>query len=132
MRIFARVIAVIFLAVPFAADAEDVFDGSKTLLCASIEAFDCMPGEECQKDLPDVIGAPQFLRIDFAKKEVIGPRRTTAIRLMEQSEEQILLQGSELGLGWTLALDKATGKFSATLTNQEGAFVFFGACTSAL
>jgi hypothetical protein len=32
-------------------------------------------------------------------------------------------------MGWTFALNKTTGKFTTTLTDEEGAFVIFGACT---
>jgi len=48
---------------------------------------------------------------------------------MDTNEEQILLQGKELGYGWTFALDQEGGKFSATLVNRDGVFVLFGSCT---
>jgi hypothetical protein len=123
-------IAAFLLTVPFIAVAEDAFDGTKTLLCATVEAHDCTPGEQCDKGLPDDIGAPQFMRIDFGKKEIIGPKRTTQIRHIEKNEEQLTLQGLELGMGWTLALDRVTGKMTVTLAGRESAFVIFGACTS--
>jgi hypothetical protein len=116
--------------VPFAAGAEELFDGTKPLFCASIEANGCASGEPCEKDLPETMGAPQFMKIDFAKKEITGPRRSTPILHMEKSEEQILLQGIELGMGWVLALDRMTGKFSATLADHVSGFVIFGVCTS--
>jgi hypothetical protein len=109
----------------FAAD----FDGSRRLLCATAEARDCVSGESCSGGLPDDFGAPVFLRIDFEKKTVVGPKRTTPIRLMEQDERQLLLQGTELGYAWVFALDRTSGKFSASLTDLEGAFVLFGSCT---
>ncbi len=129
MRLFISIITMFFLTVSLAAAAEDSFDGTKTLLCASIEAIDCTPGESCEKGLPEVIGAPQFLRIDFAKKEITGPKRTTVIRQMDKSDEQLTLQGYEVGMGWTLALDRFTGKMTVTLAGSEQAFVIFGACT---
>jgi len=49
--------------------------------------------------------------------------------LPEKTDAQLLLQGTELGLGWTIALDQASGKISVTLVDREGAFVLFGACT---
>lgn len=130
MRPSVCLIGMILLMMPFTAAAEDAFDGTKTLLCASIEAIDCEPGEQCEKGLPNSIGAPQFMRIDFAKKEIIGPKRSTPILLLEKSDEQITLQGFELGMGWIFALDRTTGNFSATSANRDGVFVIFGACTS--
>ena len=129
MRLFAFIIATLFMTVASIAAAEDSFDGTKTLLCASIEAMDCTPGEQCEKGTPEEIGAPQFLRIDFAKKEIIGPKRTTVIQRMEKGDEQLTLQGSEVGMGWTLALDRITGKMTVTLAGGEQAFVIFGVCT---
>jgi len=111
-----------------AAHAAD-FDGSRTLLCANMEAMDCVAGEACLKGLPDDIGAPQFMRIDFARKAIVGPKRESPIRTMEQSEGQLLLQGTEQSYGWTIALDQQSGKTVVTILNRDGAFVVFGACT---
>jgi hypothetical protein len=112
-----------------AATAEEIFDGTGTLLCASVEAINCESGETCVSGRPEAIGAPQFLKIDFVGQKIIGSKRTTPVLHMEKTEEQFLLQGIELDMGWVFALDRTTGKFSATLTDGEGAFVIFGACT---
>lgn len=121
----AAVVAALTAMSTFAAD----FDGSRRLLCATAEARDCVSGESCFGGLPDDVGAPVFLQIDFEKKAIAGPKRTTPIRLMEQDERQLLLQGTELGYAWVFALDRTSGKFSASLTDLEGAFVLFGSCT---
>lgn len=105
------------------------FDGSRLLICAPVQAFDCAPGEDCAKGIPDDIGAPAFMRIDVANKAVIGPKRTSPILHVEKSDAQLVLLGTELGYGWTLAIDQETGKLTATLANREAAFVLFGACT---
>jgi hypothetical protein len=105
------------------------FDGSKPLLCATVDAHDCDVGEICLRALPAALGAPQFLHIDFAKKTVTGPQRTTPIRFMETGQSQILLQGTELGFAWTIVLDRMDGAMTVTLVNREDALVLFGACT---
>jgi hypothetical protein len=105
------------------------FDGSRLLICAPVQAFDCAPGEDCVKGLPEEIGAPAFMRIDVAKKAVIGPKRTSPILVVDKSDTQLVLQGMELGYGWTLAVDQATGKMTGALADREGVFVLFGACT---
>ena len=128
MKILTCSIMVGLLFVSSQTWAED-YDGTKPLLCASVEAIICEPGAPCEKGLPEGIGAPQFMRVDFSRKEIIGPKRTTAIRLMEKTEEQLMLQGFELGMGWTFALDRTTGKMAVTLIGREAAFVVFGACT---
>ena len=130
MRIIASLILFgLFVAVS-PAFAGDVFDGTKPLLCASIEALDCEPGVACERGIPEIMGAPQFLRIDFAKNEIAGPLRITKIRSMEKDDAQIILQGLEIGLGWTLAIDRFTGSMRATFAGADAAFIVFGACTS--
>jgi len=109
--------------------AEDAFDGTKPLLCASIEALDCDPGVTCERGIPEIMGAPQFLRIDFTKNEIAGPERTGKIRSMEKDDDQIVLQGYEIGLGWTLAIDRVTGTMRITFAGSDASFIIFGACT---
>lgn len=114
------------LAVPaLAAD----FDGSKPLLCATQSALDCARGDDCAAGLPEEIGAPSFMRIDLAKKSVIGPQTTTEILLQDKSGKQLLLQGRESGFGWTIVIDQPSGELTVTLTNRNGAYVLYGACT---
>lgn len=105
------------------------FDGSKPLICATMEAHDCEAGETCQRALPDTVGLPNFMRIDFAKQAIVGPKRTTAIKAIERSPTQVLLLGTEMGFAWTLAIDATTGKLSASFVNGENAVIAYGACT---
>jgi hypothetical protein len=105
------------------------FDGSKVLICAPVEVSDCAPGETCKKGAPADVGVPAFIRIDIAKMAVIGPKRTTPIVSIEKSQQQILLQGTELGYAWTLALDQDSGELSGSFVNREDVFVLFGSCT---
>jgi hypothetical protein len=128
MTRFLHLVAALALLTAGTAAAGD-FDGSKLLICATVEAIDCAAGEVCTKGRPDDIGAPSFLRLDFAQKVIVGPKRTTPIVFMEKSDDQLLLQGTELGYGWTLALDQESGTMSVTLVNREEVFVLFGSCT---
>lgn len=105
------------------------FDGSKLLICANMEAADCGAGQACTKGRPDDFGAPAFIRIDFAKNTIIGPKRTTPIGKLEKSPDQVLLQGTEMGYAWSLALNTDNGKLAATLVDRDGIIVLFGACT---
>ena len=105
------------------------FDGSKRLTCATIDAHACDPGESCLRGLPDDIGAPRFMRVNFAERTITGPKRTTQIRYLDTSGDQILMQGTELGYAWSIALDKADGSMSMTLVNRDDTFVVFGYCT---
>ncbi len=122
-------IGVVLVMITFGTASARDFDGSKLLICAPVEAMDCASGEECLKERPEDIGAPNFLRIDFAQKAIVGPKQTTPILFMDKSDTQILLQGKEHGYGWTLVLDQESGAMIVTLANREGAVVLFGSCT---
>jgi len=130
MRIIAGLILFGLFTAVSPAFAADVFDGTKPLLCASIEALDCDPGVPCERGIPDIMGAPQFLRVDFAKNEIAGPKMTTKIRSVEKDDDQIVLQGYEIGLGWTLAIDRATGNARISFAGSDATFIVFAACTS--
>jgi len=121
-------VALIAAACAMSAHASD-FDASKPLLCASVTAVDCVPDRECTSGTPSEIGAPPFMRLDFAKKTVIGPNRTSAIQSVDDSEGQVVLRGSELGYAWVISIDQMDGRMVATLTNVNGVFAVFGACT---
>ena len=120
-------LAVFFCLAASVAQAND-FDGSKPLICATVEALDCSPGVPCTKGLPDDIGAPAFMRIDFKKKQIAGTQHTTEIRFMDKDKDQLLMQGTELGFAWTLIID-AQGKMSVSLIDRTAAITLFGSCT---
>jgi hypothetical protein len=69
-------------------------------------------------------------RPNFAKKTIVGSsQRSTAIRYMETGEGQLLMQGTELGYGWNIALDTKSGGISMAPVNRDDVFVLFGTCT---
>ena len=127
-RLRRKVLATALLSLTTGAFAAD-FDGSKALICATIAAHACDPGETCIRGLPASVGVPDFMRIDFARQTIAGPRRTTQIRSIDKSGDQLLLQGTELGYAWSIAIDKSDGSMSLTLVNHDDAFVVFGNCT---
>jgi hypothetical protein len=54
---------------------------------------------------------------------------TTPIRELDKSADQVLLQGIESGLGWTIAIDSGSGTMHATMAGQDGAIILSGSCT---
>jgi hypothetical protein len=105
------------------------FDGSKPLICATVEAYECVPEESCESGTPTHHGLPTFLRVNVKAKTIQGTNRTTSIKLIEQTEAQILMMGTELDTGWTMALDRETGGVVVSMSNRDGAAVMFGSCT---
>lgn len=110
------------------------FDGSKMLLCATIETFECEPGVECLWGTAQSINLPQFLKIDFKEKKISGTRESgevlaTQIENMERSDGKLLLQGTQNNKGWSMVINEATGKMTITASDDQVGFVIFGACT---
>ncbi len=122
-----------FFAVSSAANAEG-FDGSLPLICASMEAYDCGPGEDCLRGTAESIDAAQFIRLDFEQKMARatlanGKERTTKIESLTQEEGKLILQGVQRGLGWSMTIAQENGAMTLTAAGDRMAFVIFGACT---
>jgi len=135
-----------FLALPLCLGAiqpaiAGMFDGSQSLLCASVEVAECDRNQGCQQFQPDETDFPQFLRIDFAEKKISttperADPRTTEIERMERVDGKLMIQGTEDGradahdgLGWTLSISEADGRMVLTGSAEHTGFVVFGACT---
>jgi hypothetical protein len=127
---FKQYISTILLSFIFAGPAIAAdFDGSKALVCATVQASDCVLGSSCFAGEAHTLGAPQFVRVDFKNKQMVGQKRTSPIASMVKQDDNLILQGTELEFGWSFALNQNNGKFSASLTNPEGSFLLFGWCT---
>jgi hypothetical protein len=105
------------------------FDGSKPLICAPVSVIDCLRGDECLTGLPEEIDAPAFMRFDFRKKMIVGPKRSSEILLQEKTPEGMTLQGREDGYGWTIVIGAVHGDMTATLATRSRAIVMYGSCT---
>lgn len=112
------------------------FDGSKPLACAIIDAIDCAPAEDCTKVSAQALNFPQFLFIDFQKQLISGKRPNSggrleaAIKSRTIQDDLMILQGAQNGRGWSLTVEKQTGRMSATVAGLNEGFVLFGACIS--
>ncbi|MEW6440096.1 MAG: hypothetical protein AB1640_04095 [bacterium] len=109
------------------------FDGSKPLVCAMINAFECGPDTGCEGGTPESNGLSRFLRIDFGSKEVYTTKedqaRASKIEKVDRADGVILLNGVQSGRKWSMALTEATGYMVLTVAGDQEAFVIFGACT---
>ncbi len=111
------------------------FDGSKPLICAVIETFECAPGDECQRGGNKYTGIPRFLRIDFKEKKIRrsmkdGKARTTQIERMTRVGGKLILQGIEEGKAWSMLITEDKGKMTVVASDGQIGFIIFGACTS--
>ena len=110
------------------------FDSSQPLICASMEAYDCVQGSDCVRGTVDSVDAPQFIRLDFEQMVARatrpgGEERTAKIESMTREEGKLILQGVQLGLGWSMVITQESGTMVLTAAGEQVAFVIFGACT---
>lgn len=106
------------------------FDGSKALICAPVSVMDCQRGDECLTGLPEDVDAPAFMRFDFEKRLVIGPKVSSAMLLQEATADRLLLQGREAAYGWTIVIGARDGDMTVTLATLNSAVVMYGSCTT--
>lgn len=122
--VFALTVA---LALPAVADP---LDTTQPLECVFAEAAQCDGAAQCESVEHAQIDLPETVHIDFAEKtlKASDTDRASQMDTLQVEESVILMGGQREGRGWVMVLDRATGHFSATITEQGGAFVFAGVC----
>lgn len=134
--------ALILLAVYWGSSSAASFDGSEPLVCASSTVIECLPTKGCSLVAADAVGAPPFMRLDFAGNTLTatgsdGAVKSSAIERSETVDGKLMLQGAEDGIegvrdgvGWTIAISQDTGRMVLTASGDDVAFTIFGACTA--
>ncbi len=138
MKVFGKKVFVLvagfFGVTAIAAD----FDGSMPLIFSFGQVVECVAGSECLAVTNYSVDAPDFVKLDFRKKQIVS---TTAgedspardINVTDLTTYLIVqgTQGSGQGdtLGYSLSIDKATGQMAAAGAGENAGFVIFGACT---
>ena len=107
------------------------FDGSKNLVCAPIDTLRCVSGDGCTRGEAEQVNLPKFFEVDFAQKRLasLSTDRFTSVLHSMRDEGTLILQGAELGRGWTLTISEADGEMTLSSSGADFAFVVFGACT---
>ena len=115
------------LALPAVADP---LDTAQPLECVLAEAAQCDGAAQCESVENAQIDLPESMLIDFDKKTLKASTadRASAMDTLKAEESVILMSGNREGRGWVVVVDRATGHFTATITEQGGAFVFAGVC----
>jgi hypothetical protein len=105
------------------------FDGTKPLACEALQGHDCTPLQASCKRL-EAQSDDEKLIIDVAKRIVRSPYRTEPLPIehVSSNERSLLLQGSTPEIVWNAAVRHASGDFTITIADREGAYVVFGKC----
>ncbi len=141
MRFLARCLGVAAV-LGMTSGAHAGVDGSEPAICASVEIMECVPDGGCQRISAEDAGIPRFLQIDFAEQRITrtrpnGDEISSQIERSETVDGRLILQGAEDGIegvrdgiGWSLAIDEASGDMVLTGSGNDVAFVILGACTT--
>ncbi len=130
---FTFAICACFAAAATAAAGD--FDGSKKLLCAPSDIYECGPASDCQRITPEMANIPRFIQVNVKKKRLSGTvgsgdEVTTGIQNVEKKDGKLTLQGAEDARAWSLVIDQETGHMSASVSDNVEGFLLFGGCTT--
>jgi hypothetical protein len=105
------------------------FDGSKPLICSTIETHDCAVGMSCLRGLAEDINVPQFIRLDFAAKTMSARGRTSKFGGFSRSAGMLIIQGFENNRAFSATISEQSGKLVGAIAADEEGYLLFGACT---
>jgi len=110
------------------------FDGSKNLVCATLQISECDFDSGCERKTYAEADFPAFLNVEFGSKKIVAivggeKGRTTAIEAVSSKDGKTLLQGAENGRAWNMVINQASGDMTATIADVGATFSIFGACT---
>ncbi|PYN09318.1 MAG: hypothetical protein DME02_04135 [Candidatus Rokuibacteriota bacterium] len=118
------------LLLPPIASAQQTYNGAKPMVCAMSHVMECDDMGQCERRTPEAKALPRFVRVDTEKRSlsaVDGPR-TTEIKSVSRTEGRLLLQGGEMGRGWSAAIAEDTGLMAVAVVDHDVTFSVFGAC----
>ncbi len=132
MKIPALIMILLCIIILPASSIAGDFDGSKPLICSTMEAIQCIPGELCNRVKPEDINFPLFLKVNFKDKTISGLRKdgellSTNIKTMERENGNLIMQGIQNGKAWSMIITEATGKMDLTVSGDQIGFIVFGA-----
>jgi len=117
------------------ASAKDEIDGSTNLICAAFDVMACLEGGKCARGEARSFEMPEFMNVDFKNKVVHATydaesekTANSPIKNSEISGNQLILQGVENNHGWTMAINRESGRMSLAVVGHEVSFSIFGAC----
>jgi len=131
-KLIGIILVTFMIIVPYQIAAADS-DESSALLCSVIEVFECSLESDCSEVTAESANLPLFTRIDFENMKLMAPKgseekRESIINSVQKSNGSILLQGIGHGRAWSIAISQESGVMTATVSEDEGGFVVFGAC----
>ena len=131
---FVRIASSVLLVLVFAvvAAAAPPYDGSKPMQCSIETVMVCSDPSVCVRGTAQTVNLPQVLNVDVAHRVISGAAtgRTIKIAWVNNDGGRLLIGGTELGGGWTMAVKQDSGAMSSAVIVRSGGFLMFGTCSS--
>ena len=107
--------------------------GETNVVCAALDVVSCAEGS-CMQGQAHTFDLPTFLFVDKDRKVIHaknskGKEVASPIDNYEITDEAVILQGFENHRGWTVGIDRKSGKMSMSSTGADVSFIVFGDCT---
>jgi hypothetical protein len=133
MKALSLLLPAVLAILPAVTCAAADFDGSKPLLCATIDVSSCAPGQDCGRESAQSVNAPQFFTVDVGKQMVSAAgteaqSRTSKIEHVAHQSGLMLLSGFDGDEAWTATIGESDGKLTYAVVGDRMAVVAFGAC----
>jgi hypothetical protein len=122
----------LLLAAVVGASAAPPYDGTKPMQCSIETVMVCSDPSVCVRGSAQTINLPSVLNVDVGQRLISGSAtgRTIKIAWVNREGGRLLVGGTELGGGWTMAVAETTGAMSSAVIVRSGGFILFGNCTS--
>jgi hypothetical protein len=104
------------------------YDGSRPFLCAVTTIMECDASGQCERQVPDGVNSPMFIRVDVAGQAISAGAKKSQLRSASRLDGELILQGGENGRGWSATIDEETGRMAAAIVDNDYTFSLFGAC----
>ncbi len=119
------------LSPPWSA-AAGKYDGAAPLICAAMTVSECVADGRCQRRNAEKVNFPALFKVDVKAMKLwelgADKPRETSIRSLDRANNKMILSGAEGERGWTVLINEASGKMSATAAGDGEGFVIFGQC----
>jgi hypothetical protein len=124
----------VFGLLPQVAAATEV-TGKENLVCATRHVMACMDEANCMRGSAKTFDVPAFMFVDLKTNQLRGVDDDgSTVASTSQGKDitplAVILQGFENHTGWTVAIDRANGDFTLSLTSAEISFMIMGSCTT--
>jgi hypothetical protein len=136
MKLVALGLAVLSVSLacllPRPVPAAGKYDGSTPMVCAATAVSECEADGRCQRRNAEHVNFPALIKVDVKalKLRDLASEKTreSSIRNVDRANGKVILSGADGERGWTVLINEASGRMSATTAGDGEGFVIFGQC----